>query len=151
MTEVNGDINGLSTDESQFHRITKSKNPGKSVPWEDDSVIMVNAKTTSYNMSQSYAGASPNHNNSNNAIKSQSCSSPLKTCLNPPELPSANRSPSPSPKFRKKNLQANNSLPIKPGAVDNSPLLMPSTTKVRIFSSSILLLLEVIDNPQFKC
>ena len=125
-------MNGLVNDESQYHRITKNKHPGKSVPWEDDSVVMVNAKTSNYNMSQSYSGASPNHNNSNNAIKSQSCSAPLKTCLNPPEQTLGNRSPSPSPKFRKKNLQANYSLPLKPGAIDNSPLLLPSASKVGI-------------------
>lgn len=120
--------------EDTLHKITKNKHSGKAIPWEDDSVIMVNAKTNTYSMSQSCSGASPSHINTNSAIKSQSCGSPLKTCLNPPDSPLINRSPSPSPKVRKKNLQLNNSVPLKPGAIDNSPLLIPSQSKVSIFT-----------------
>ncbi|CAG2247856.1 USP6_32 [Mytilus edulis] len=136
VTEMNGDINGAVSindkviNEETQHRITKNKHPGKAVPWEDDSVIMVNAKTSSYNMSQSYSGTTLTHNHSNSAIKSQNCASPLKTCLNTPDQTLVNRSPSPSPKFRKKTLQMNNSLPLKPAAVDNSPLLVSSQSKV---------------------
>ncbi|XP_071178506.1 ubiquitin carboxyl-terminal hydrolase 32-like [Mytilus edulis] len=136
VTEMNGDINGAVSindkviNEETQHRITKNKHPGKAIPWEDDSVIMVNAKTSSYNMSQSYSGASLTHNHSNSAIKTQNCASPLKTCLNTPDQTLVNRSPSPSPKFRKKTLQTNNSLPLKPAAVDNSPLLVSSQSKV---------------------
>ena len=118
------------TDSPVHHKITKHKNQSKSVPWDDDSVVMVNvvSKDFSYSLPSGQVGQ---FKSSTLPAQSQSaCSSPLKTCLSAGEPASVNGSPSPSPKMKKKSIHPTASLPQKPGAIDNSSLITVNSSKV---------------------
>lgn len=120
-------MNGTET----LHKITKSKHSSKALPWDDDSVIIVNMITKGKN-SEFSTQLNGNLKSSTIPQRSQSaCSSPIKTCLSASESNGfTNISPGPSPKLRKKGLQQTGSLPVKPGPIDNSNLITPNNSKV---------------------
>ncbi|KAK3083744.1 hypothetical protein FSP39_002517 [Pinctada imbricata] len=122
-------INGI--DSPVHHKITKHKNQSKAVPWDDDSVVMVNvvSKDFSYSFPSGQVGQ---FKASSLPQQSQSaCSSPLKThCLSAGEPASLNSSPGPSPKLKKKNVNQTVTTPQKPGAIDNSSLITVNSGKV---------------------
>lgn len=91
------------------------------LPWDDETVVMVNCvskatETTGENKITTL----PNISDSLTQLH--------KNSLHPIENMASNRSPSLSPKMRKRHLH--NSLPQKPGAIDNSQLIIQNSCKV---------------------
>ncbi|XP_062601497.1 ubiquitin carboxyl-terminal hydrolase 32-like isoform X2 [Saccostrea cucullata] len=114
-----------------MHKITKSKHSSKALPWDDDSVIIVNMITKGKN-SEYNTSINGGFKSSTIPQRSQSaCSSPIKTCLSASDSNGLTSvSPGPSPKLRKKGLQQTNSQPVKPGPIDNTNLITPNNSKV---------------------
>ncbi|KAJ8312078.1 hypothetical protein KUTeg_009451 [Tegillarca granosa] len=114
------------------HKITKQKNQSKSLPWDDNSVVVVNVVNKGRNTEPVVNGGSPSHVSSQTLPRASSaaCNSSLRHCLQPVDSVVSNNSPSQSPKLSKKVVQVSNSGPQKPGAIDNSPLLVTNTYKV---------------------
>lgn len=120
-------MNGTET----LHKITKGKQASKALPWDDDSVIIVNMITKGKN-SEYNTQLNGSLKSSTIPQRSQSaCSSPIKTCLSASDSNGfTSVSPGPSPKLRKKGLQQTCALPVKPGPIDNSNLITPNNSKV---------------------
>lgn len=114
------------------HRITKQKNQAKALPWDDNSVVVVNVVNKSRHSEPVLNGGSPSHVSAQTLPRasSASCNSSLRHCLQPLDSVVSNNSPSQSPKLGKKLVQLSNSAPQKPGAIDNSQLLVTNTYKV---------------------
>ena len=148
MVEANGilDQNGiekggfLDSPVHSFHKIAKGKHATKTLPWDDDSVIVVNVTNKpNIEMSASMNGDPVRHqtqvpgssHSQTLPRASSSYNSPLRQCLNPGDITNNSPSPSGSPRLRKRNNNHHsNTGPVKPGAIDNSQLTMPNTSKV---------------------
>ncbi|XP_060064706.1 ubiquitin carboxyl-terminal hydrolase 32-like [Ylistrum balloti] len=130
LLDQNGIEKGSFLDSPVHQRITKGKHQSKTLPWDDDSVIVVNVTKGTNSELGGATNQVRNHTLPRASNSSSVYSSPLRHCLNPGESVVANRSPSPSPKLRKKNVHSCNSVPPRPGAIDNSQLIAPNTTKV---------------------
>lgn len=125
-------------------RIAKN-NKNSLIAMEDDSVVMVNVTKVenSYTM-QSMTSSLLDDHCSRSAVSL--CGNARQETLNPLDMCSntVNRSPSASPKMRKKTQVY--PAPQKPGAIDNSPLVQINTSKVKkkpyIFFSFLLLNLD---------
>lgn len=120
-------MNGTET----LHKITKGKQASKALPWDDDSVIIVNMITKGKN-SEYNTQLNGSLKSSTIPQRSQSaCNSPIKTCLSASDSNGfTSVSPGPSPKLRKKGLQQTSALPVKPGPIDNSNLITSNNSKV---------------------
>ncbi|ESO97937.1 hypothetical protein LOTGIDRAFT_153048 [Lottia gigantea] len=120
------------------HKIIKGRGSGGALAWEDDSVIMINASKMSgsgdrevplvNSVSALTASNSSPHYNSLPRMNSAN-RSPRKNSLNPLDSTTLNRSPSPSPKTRRKNMTSFGP-PQKPTAIDNNSLIVNATHKV---------------------
>ncbi|XP_021349870.1 ubiquitin carboxyl-terminal hydrolase 32-like isoform X2 [Mizuhopecten yessoensis] len=130
LLDQNGIEKGSFLDSPVHHRITKGKHQSKTLPWDDDSVIVVNVTKGTNSELGGATNQVRNHTLPRASNHSSVYSSPLRHCLNPGESTVVNRSPSPSPKLRKKNVHSCNSVPPRPGAIDNSQLIALNTTKV---------------------
>lgn len=124
---ISNDIKWSSTDSLGRQKIAKG-NKNSLLAMEDDSVVMVNITRVenSYTM-QSMTSSMVDDNCSRSAVGL--CGSGRREALNPLDMcsNSITRSPSASPKMRKKTQV---SLPQKPGAIDNSPLVQMNAIKV---------------------
>lgn len=124
---ISNDIKWSSTDSLGRQKIAKG-NKNSLLAMEDDSVVMVNITRVenSYTM-QSMTSSMVDDNCSRSAVGL--CGSGRREALNPLDMcsNSITRSPSASPKMRKRTQV---SLPQKPGAIDNSPLVQMNAIKV---------------------
>lgn len=132
-TEVNGsvpEVHSRSNSSDTRHRIlTQCKNPTGCLPWDDENVIMVNINKTNSVCETPLVGDSrlvPDHFSSHTFPRAtnSATSTPKKYRLSP-EVERQNRSPSSSPKLRKRIV-----IPPKPGQIDNSALVTPNQYKV---------------------
>ncbi|CAI9715032.1 ubiquitin carboxyl-terminal hydrolase 32-like [Octopus vulgaris] len=125
---ISNDIKWSSIDYLGRQRIAKN-NKNSLIAMEDDSVVMVNVTKVenSYTM-QSMTSSLLDDHCSRSAVSL--CGNARQETLNPLDMCSntVNRSPSASPKMRKKTQVY--PAPQKPGAIDNSPLVQINTSKV---------------------
>ncbi|XP_071094049.1 ubiquitin carboxyl-terminal hydrolase 32-like isoform X1 [Haliotis cracherodii] len=130
---VNGDLNenhsATGTPVSK-HKFAKGKGGVNStLAWEDDNVIMVNCKTSS--TEQVTLNSHVTHPTYNSLPRTNHGSrSPRKNSLNPVDNAAAmNRSPSPSPKMKRKQHAVAAGPPQRPVAIDNNPLIVTNSNK----------------------
>ena len=134
------DTNGVlpqSRSNSTPRQSAQHRNILGSIPWDDETVVVVNVNSTSSVsdttlVAQAAQPAAANHTShlSNTFPRTSHAvnGSPRKYHL-APDVNSSNRSPSPSPKLHKK-LAGLHSNPSKPGPIDNNSLIVPNPQKV---------------------
>lgn len=111
------------------HRLTQCQNPTGCLPWDDESVFIVNMNKTNSVCDTQIVGDTqnvPNQFNSHTFPRTShsATNSPKKYRLSP-EAEHRTRSPSASPKLKKRVL-----IPPKPGQIDNNSLIIPNQYKV---------------------
>lgn len=108
-----------------------------SIPWDDETVVVVNVNSTSSVSDTTLVAQAAHPGNLNYASHFSHTfprtshavnGSPRKYHL-APDVNSGNRSPSLSPKVRKKQISLHAS-PPKPGPIDNNSLIVPNPQKV---------------------
>ncbi|XP_052801941.1 ubiquitin carboxyl-terminal hydrolase 32-like [Mya arenaria] len=109
--------------------LSTCKNPTSCLGWDNDTVTMINVNKNNLLRETPLVGDSrevANHYSSNTFPRTShsATNSPRKYRLSP-EVDSVTRSPSASPKLKKRTL-----IPAKPGQIDNTPLVVPSPYKV---------------------
>lgn len=106
-------------DSNGRHRLSKVK--ANTVLAFDDSDTVVCVKLSGTELSR---------DNTNSITRNGSVTnSPRKDNLSPQQVYTHNRSPSPSPKLRKKPVGP--ALPQRPGAIDNNTLVITNSSKVQ--------------------
>jgi len=111
--------------------LSQCKNPSSCLSWENDSTVSVNENRTQdpplpvNSINSSYHG---NHFSSHTFPRAtqSATNSPRRHRLTP-DTDHITRSPSASPKLKKRTVVA----PSKPSQIDNSPLIVPNPHKVR--------------------
>lgn len=132
-SEENGiltEISGRSNSSDTRHRLlTQCKNPTGCLPWDDENVIMLNVNKTNSVCETALVGDSRealNEFNSNTFPRtSHSLTGTPKKYKLSPDVEQRTRSPSASPKLKKRVV-----IPPKPGQIDNNALVIPNQYKV---------------------
>ncbi|XP_060562624.1 ubiquitin carboxyl-terminal hydrolase 32-like [Ruditapes philippinarum] len=133
VTEENGVITEAparsSSNDARHRLLTQCKNPTGCLPWDDENVIMVNVNKTNSVCETPLVGDSRESSNQFNSHTfprtSHSLTSTPKKYRLSPEVEHKTRSPSASPKLKKRVV-----IPPKPSKIDNSSLVIPNQYKV---------------------
>ncbi|KAL3857432.1 hypothetical protein ACJMK2_012103, partial [Sinanodonta woodiana] len=121
-----------SNESNSRHRIVTGRNKAYSdnLPWDNETVVIVNTvrKNSIPTVDLSMNGSNSMKFNTVPRTSNSATSSPRKYNLAPLDSVASERSPSPSPKLRKKHIII--SAPQKPGAIDNNQLILSNPQKV---------------------